>query len=106
MATVNLSFDVPAAHVTPLRSYVDFLHGNAVSGMTDEQALEYHVVQSTVPGYKAWRRAYDSAVTTAKATLQTNGASRAAALATDQASLATAQAAAESAGNSAMAGLT
>ena len=105
MATVNLSFNVPVAHVAPLRSYLDFRYGDALTGMTDEQALEYHVVQSTVPGYRQWRRAYDASVATAKSTLEASNATRAAALATETAALATAQSGAEAAGDGAMAGL-
>jgi hypothetical protein len=105
MATLNLSFNVPATHAVPLRSYLDSRYGAALTGMTDEQALEYHVVQSTVPGYKQWRRAFDAPVTAAKAAIEANDASRASATASDRATLASAQASAESAGDRAMTGL-
>ena len=105
MATVNLSFNVPTEHVAPVRQYLDSLYGDAIDGMTDARAFEHHVVQATVPGYKSWRRANDAPVATAKATLEANNATRASALATDQAGLASAQTSADAAGTSAMAGL-
>ncbi len=105
MATVNLSFNVPTVHVAPLRQYLDSLHGEAIDGMTDVQAFEYHMVQATVPGYKSWRRAFDSPVATAKATLESNNAARASALAVDQTGLTSAQTSADAAGAGAMAGL-
>ena len=105
MATVTLSFTVPAAHVVPLRQYINARYGSAVSGMTDEQALEFHVMQATVPEYKQWRKASDAPVASAKAALETNDAARATASAADVAALAAAQATAESAAADAMAGL-
>lgn len=105
MATVNLSFDVPAAHVGPLRAFLDLRHGDALDGMTDEQALEFHVVQATVPGYNRWRRANDTAVTTAKAALESNDAARAVARHADEDTLAGAEAAAGAVTNGGMAGL-
>ena len=105
MATVNLSFDVPAEHVAPLRAYLDARYGDAIDGMSDTQAFELHVVQSTVPGYKQWRRAFDAAVVSAKATLESNNTTRASASVTDQAALAEAQAAAASNAGGSMTGL-
>ena len=105
MATVDLSFNVPTAHVAPLRAYLDFTYGDALLGLSDAQAFEHHVVQSTVPGYRRWRRAFDTPVGTAKATIDTNNATRATALAVDSAALASAQSDAEAAGAGAMAGL-
>ncbi len=105
MTTVNLSFDVPAAHVAPLRAYLDIRYGEAIDGMTDVQALEYHVVQSTVPGYKNWHRGQDAAVLAAKSSRESNNATRAAAEAADSAALASAQNAAEAAAGGAVTGL-
>jgi hypothetical protein len=105
MATVNLSFDVPAGHVAPLREFLDFRYGEAVDGMTDAQAFELHVVRSTVPGYQQWRRANVGAVATAKATLNANEATRSAARQADEAAVAVAQATAGGAASDGMAGL-
>ena len=105
MATVTLSFNVPAAHVVPLRQYINARYGTAVSGMTDDQALEFHMMQTTIPGYTQWRRASDAPVASAKAALETNDAARATASAADVAALAAAQTNAESAAADAMTGL-
>jgi hypothetical protein len=105
MATVNLSFDVPAGHIATLRAFLDFRYGDAVDGMTDEQALEFHMVKSTVPGYQQWRRAHVGAVATAKATLETNEATRSSARQADGDALASAQAAAGAAASSGIVGL-
>ena len=105
MATVHLSFNVPAAHIARLRAYLDFRYGDTLSGMTDTQAFEHHVVQSTVPGYKLWRRAYDVPVATAKAAIETNNAARAAALSVDAAALAGAQSDADASGDGAITGM-
>ncbi len=102
MATMNLSFDVPTAHVAPLRAFLDFRYGDAVDGMTDEQALEFHVVRSTVPGYQQWSRAHVGAVATAKATLETNEATRSTARQADEDAIAGAQA---TAGDAAISGI-
>jgi hypothetical protein len=105
MANVNLSFNVPTGHVVPLRAFLDFRYGDAVAGMTDEQALEYHVVQSTAAGYRQWRRAHDASVATAKATLEANEAIRSAGRQTDQDAVASAQATSSDAANAGIVGL-
>lgn len=105
MATLNLAFDVPTGHVGPLRAYLDSRYAEAIEGMSDEQAMEYHIVLLTVPGYQQWRRANDATVATAKATLATNEATRSAARVVDEASLASAQASASAAAAAGIAGL-
>ena len=105
MATVNLSFDVPAGHVVPLRAFLAFRYGDAVDGMTDEQALEFHVVQSTVPSYQQWRRAHDAPVATVKAVLEANESTRSAARRADEDAVANAQATAGAAAIGGIVGL-
>jgi hypothetical protein len=105
MATMNLCFDVPSAHVAPLRAFLDFRYGDALDGMTDEQALEFHLVQSTVPGYERWRRANDARVASAQSTLETNELTRSAARGADEDAVASARAAAGGAASAGIVGL-
>ena len=103
MATIQIT--IPDTLTADVRTAIERLYGSNVDGLTDKQKITHHLRESLRPHVAAVRRQADTTLATARAERESNSVARAAAQATDDAAVASAEGVANAGSDTAVGGI-
>ena len=103
MATIQIN--IPDTLAASVRTAIERLYGTDVDGLTDKQKITHHLRMTLAPHVAVVRRQADATLAAARASRESNNATRAAAQATDDAAVASAEGVANSASDTAVGGI-
>lgn len=101
----NITITIPDGVIADVRSAVERLYGEAVTGMTDKQKLAHHLRVTLTPSVRIIRRATDPTLQAAMTARAANNLTRSSAAASDASSVASAEADADQTSDTEIAGL-